>query len=66
VRVVKQRVLAVTLKNRRGAGKKIAQALADAEINITGSYASAIGGGNYLTIINTDNNNGAARILKDL
>jgi len=66
VRVTKESALAVTTKNRRGSAKKMAQALADAGINITGIHASCLGTSNYLTIITTDNNTKAAKILKDL
>jgi hypothetical protein len=66
VRVTKEPALAVTAKNRRGSAKRMAQALADAGINITGCHASCVGTGNYLTIITTDNNAKAAKVLKGL
>jgi hypothetical protein len=66
LRFKKNPAIAVICKNRRGSGKRIAQALADAEINITGAHASAVGTGNYLTVLTTDNNTAAMRVLKDV
>ena len=62
----KNPALAVTLKNRRGSARRAARALAEAGINITGAHASATGTGNYVLIINTDNNRKAEKILKQL
>jgi hypothetical protein len=66
LRYKKNPALAVTLKNRRGSVRRVAQALADADINITGAYASAMGTGNYLLILGTENNNRAMKIIKAL
>lgn len=66
LRFKKEKALAVTMKNRRGSGKRLANALAEAEISVTGVHASAVGTGNYLTIIATDNNAKAEKVIKAL
>jgi hypothetical protein len=66
LRFKKSPALAVTTKNRRGAGKRMARALAEADININAAHASATGTGNYLTVLSTDNDRKAERILKQL
>jgi len=58
--------LAVTVKNRRGMGRRMAQALAEGGINIVMAHASALGSGNYLTILMTSNDTEAGRILRAL
>lgn len=60
----KTAALAVTTKNTKGSGAKMAKALADAGINITAFRATATGTGNYLTILSTSDNVRAAQALK--
>jgi hypothetical protein len=62
--VRRQPALAVTMKNGRGTGAKMAKALAGAGINITMMQATATGSGNYLTLLGTSDNAAAAAVLK--
>jgi hypothetical protein len=64
VKYQKAPALAVTVKNRRGSGRRMAQILADAGINIMMAHASALGSGNYLTILMTSNDTAASKVLR--